>query len=50
MPNYESHFMQLMHDRNFIHQVTDERELDAMMARHQVTAYIGLIALLTAFM
>jgi tyrosyl-tRNA synthetase len=33
--------MQLMHDRNFIHQVTDERELDAMMARDQVTAYIG---------
>ena len=41
MPNYESQFMQLMHDRNFIHQVTDERELDAMMARDQVTAYIG---------
>ena len=41
MPNYESHFMQLMHDRNFIHQITDERELDAMMARDQVTAYIG---------
>jgi len=41
MPNYESHFMQLMHDRNFIHQVTDERELDAMMARDQVAAYIG---------
>jgi len=41
MPNYESHFMQLMHDRNFIHQVTDERELDAMMARDRVTAYIG---------
>ena len=41
MSNYESQFMQLMRDRNFIHQVTDERELDAMMARHQVTAYIG---------
>ena len=41
MPKYESQFMQLMHDRNFIHQVTDERELDAMMARDQVTAYIG---------
>ena len=41
MPNYESQFMQLMRDRNFIHQVTDERELDAMMARDQVTAYIG---------
>ena len=41
MPNYESQFMQLMYDRNFIHQVTDERELDAMMARDQVTAYIG---------
>ena len=41
MSNYESQFMQLMRDRNFIHQVTDERELDAMMARDQVTAYIG---------
>ena len=41
MPNYESQFMQLMHDRNFIHQVTDETELDAMMDRGRVTAYIG---------
>ena len=41
MPKYESQFMQLMHDRNFIHQVTDETELDAMMARGRVTAYIG---------
>ena len=41
MPNYESQFMQLMHDRNFIHQVTDEAELDAMMDRGRVTAYIG---------
>ena len=41
MPNYESQFMQLMRDRNFIHQVTDETELDAMMDRGRVTAYIG---------
>ena len=41
MPNYKSQFMQLMHDRNFIHQVTDETELDAMMDRGRVTAYIG---------
>jgi len=41
MPKYESQFMQLMHDRNFIHQVTDETELDAMMDRGRVTAYIG---------
>ena len=41
MPNYESQFMQLMHDRNFIHQVTDETELDAMMDCGRVTAYIG---------
>ena len=41
MPNYESQFMQLMQDRNFIHQVTDETELDAMMDRGRVTAYIG---------
>tara|TARA_S200000501_G_scaffold269446_1_gene253166 strand:- start:1871 stop:3100 length:1230 start_codon:yes stop_codon:yes gene_type:complete len=33
--------MQLMHGRNFIHQVTDETELDAMMDRGRVTAYIG---------
>ena len=41
MPKYESQFMQLMHDRNFIHQVTDETELDAMMDCGRVTAYIG---------
>ena len=41
MPKYESQFMQLMHDRNFIHQVTDETELDAIMDRGRVTAYIG---------
>ena len=41
MPKYESQFMQLMHDRNFIHQVTDETELDTMMDRGRVTAYIG---------
>ena len=41
MPTYESQFMQLMHDRNFIHQVTDETELDAMMDCGRVTAYIG---------
>ena len=41
MPKYESQFMQLMHDRNFIHQVTDETELDAMMDRGRITAYIG---------
>ena len=41
MPNYESQFMQLMQDRNFIHQVTDETELDAMMDRGRITAYIG---------
>ena len=41
MPKYESQFMQFMHDRNFIHQVTDETELDAMMDRGRVTAYIG---------
>ena len=33
--------MQLMHGRNFIHQVTDETELDAMMDLGRVTAYIG---------
>ena len=41
MPNYKSQFMQLMHGRNFIHQVTDETELDAMMDCGRVTAYIG---------
>ena len=41
MQNYESQFMQLMHDRNFIHQLTDASELDAMMVRDRITAYIG---------
>ena len=41
MSNFKSQFMQLMSDRKFIHQITDENELDALMARNRITAYIG---------
>ena len=41
MSNFKSQFIQLMSDRKFIHQVTDENELDALMARNRITAYIG---------
>ena len=41
MSNSKSQFIQLMSDRKFIHQETDENELDALMARNRITAYIG---------
>ena len=41
MSNFKSQFMQLMSERKFIHQITDENELDALMARNRITAYIG---------
>ena len=41
MSNFKSQFMQLMSDRKFIHQITNENELDALMARNRITAYIG---------
>ena len=41
MSNFKSQFIQLMSDRKFIHQITDENELDALMARNRITAYIG---------
>ena len=41
MSNFKSQFIQLMSDRKFIHQITDQNELDALMARNRITAYIG---------
>ena len=41
MSNFKSQFIRLMSDRKFIHQITDENELDALMARNRITAYIG---------
>ena len=33
--------MRTMQDRNFIHQITDENELDTLMSNEPITAYIG---------
>jgi tyrosyl-tRNA synthetase len=33
--------MRTMQDRNFIHQITDENELDTLMSNQSITAYIG---------
>ena len=41
MSSFSSSFMTTMHDRGFIHQVTDDVELDSMMNNKAVTAYIG---------
>jgi len=39
--SYSSEFMQVMHERGFIHQCTDATALDKRMAKDRVTAYIG---------
>jgi tyrosyl-tRNA synthetase len=41
MPDFKSDFMRVLHERGFIHQCTDEMELDARAANGPITAYIG---------
>ncbi|MBH68479.1 MAG: tyrosine--tRNA ligase [Rhodospirillaceae bacterium] len=41
MSSYRSSFLKVMQERNFIHQITDESELDSRMSGDPVTAYIG---------
>ena len=38
---FSSDFMRVLSERGFIHQCTDEAELDALAARERVSAYIG---------
>ncbi|MBP1851065.1 tyrosine--tRNA ligase [Rhizobium halophytocola] len=41
MSKFKSDFLRTMHERGFIHQVSDESGLDDLLAKETVTAYIG---------
>ena len=41
MSEFKSDFLRTLKERGFIHQISDETGLDALMARESVTAYIG---------
>src|SRR5690606_29698283 len=41
MSSFKSDFLRTMHERGFIHQVSDESGLDDLLAKETVTAYIG---------
>ena len=41
MPQFQSDFMRVLHERGFVHQCTDEGTLDALAANGRITAYIG---------
>ena len=38
---FKSDFLQIMFERGFIHQISDEKALDDLFANEKVTAYIG---------
>ncbi|WP_420409635.1 tyrosine--tRNA ligase [Hoeflea sp.] len=41
MSAYKSDFLQTLHERGFIHQMSDQTGLDDLLARESVTGYIG---------
>src|SRR5690606_41640554 len=41
MPSFKSDVLRTMHERGFIHQVSDESGLDDLLSKETVTAYIG---------
>ncbi|MBW8446632.1 MAG: tyrosine--tRNA ligase [Arenimonas sp.] len=41
MTKFKSDFLRTMQERGFIHQISDEGGLDALLAKESVTAYIG---------
>ena len=41
MPALKSDFLRVMHERGFVHQISDVEGLDALLAKETVTAYIG---------
>ncbi len=41
MPQFQSDFLRVLHERGFVHQCTDEGTLDALAANGRITAYIG---------
>src|SRR3954452_16159344 len=44
MAKYQSSLLKLLHERGYIHQVTDAAALDALAQREIVTAYVGFDA------
>lgn len=41
MSRFKSDFLHIMEERGFIHQISDEKELDNLFAKETVTGYIG---------
>ena len=41
MTGFKSDFLNVLQSRGFIHQISDPGSLDALAARHELTAYIG---------
>ena len=41
MTSFKSDFLNVLHSRGFIHQISDPASLDALAARGELTAYIG---------
>ncbi len=41
MPSFKSEFLQTMHERGFVHQISDESGLDDLLSKEKVTGYIG---------
>ena len=44
MSGFKSDFLQILSERGFIHQISDESGLDALLAKEQTTCYIGFDA------
>ena len=44
MSAFKSEFLQILSERGFIHQISDESGLDALLSKKTVTAYIGFDA------
>ena len=48
MPAFKSDFLRVMHERGFIHQISDETGLDDLFHKEVVTAYVGYDATATS--
>ena len=48
MSGFKSDFLQILSERGFIHQISDESGLDAQLAKEQTTCYIGFDATATS--
>ena len=48
MSGFKSDFLQILSERGFIHQISDESGLDAQLAKEVTTCYIGFDATATS--